>query len=107
MHSGKQAAGIGGSQAKADASQSLCRSRQSFCQRLPGSAAVDGFIQAAARPIPGPILPGTLTAGPKRGIYDIGIDRGDQDLAGAGIFILVEDFFPGRSAIPAALDSSV
>src|SRR5258708_20080729 len=97
MHSGKQAAGIGGSQAKADASQSLCRSRQSFCQRLPGSAAVDGFIQAAAGPIPGPILPGTLTAGPKAGIYDIGIDRFDQDLDGPRLFILIDTFFHALS----------
>ena len=45
--------------------QSLLECRKTFCQLFPGGAAIGGFKQPTAGPLPGAVLPRPLPPGPE------------------------------------------
>src|SRR5436309_1289787 len=82
--------------------------RDAIRQRLPSSAAIRGFEDAAAGPVGRRVdTPGWTTRIPQSRVNDLRILRINREVNCADVVVLEQHLLPRRSAIARAIDSSV
>ena len=98
------AVGITPGDAHSNASQYSVRQAFSL-QTLPGGAAIDGFVQTAARSATVQAV-GCTNHLPQRGEHDVGVVGIENYVNAAVVIIFVEDFVPCSAAIAGAKDAT-
>src|SRR5205807_1562520 len=76
-------------------------------QLPPGGAAVGRFVQAAAGPLPGSVLPRPLPRRPQVGVDDLRVGRVEGEGDGAGVLVLGQHLVPGLAAVAGAEDAAL
>src|SRR5579871_2529131 len=104
---GVNAARVVGGNADADAAELLFRRGQAAGELVPGGAAVGGLEQAAARALPGAVLPRALPRRPEHGVDRFRGGRVEGQGDGAGVLVLVQHLLPGRAAVGRAEDAAL